>query len=297
MSIGNYVLITAARNEEKYIEKTLCAVTSQELLPKKWFIVSDRSTDRTDEIVSAYASQFQFIELLRIDEDMQWSFSSKVNALRLAHESSKCIDYEFLGVLDADVSFHPDYFAKLMERFAINTKLGIAGGVIWELQGEKFQRLRYNLDSVAGAVQCFRRQCYIDIGGYIELRKGGIDAVAEIMARMHGWQVGSDPDLVVYHHRRIGVTNSTLLRSRFNAGIQENVIGSHPLFVASKCVHRLLEKPYFLGGLFMMAGYLCSLTVGDDRPVPNEVVQYVRSEQKERMYSVFLKAIGNVMAK
>jgi len=46
-----YVLITAARNEEAYIEKTIKSVISQTILPKKWVIVSDGSTDRTDEIV------------------------------------------------------------------------------------------------------------------------------------------------------------------------------------------------------------------------------------------------------
>jgi glycosyltransferase involved in cell wall biosynthesis len=287
MVIENYVLITAARNEVSYIETTLCAVTCQELLPKKWLIVSDRSTDRTDEIVTSYALRFTFIELLRVEDNQQWSFSSKVNALRLAYENLKSIDYEFLGILDADISFGPDYFERLIACFQQNERLGIGGGVIWELQGDKFQRLSYNLDSVAGAVQFFRRQCYIDIGGYIELRKGGIDAVAEIMARMHGWQVRSLPELEVHHHRRIGMTNSTLLRSRFDAGIQENWIGSHPLFVVSKCVHRFLEKPYFLGGLLTMAGYFWSLAVGDVRPVPVEVVQYVRNEQKQRMYSMF----------
>ena len=159
--------------------------------------------------------------------------------------------------------------------------------MIWELQGDKFKKLSYSLDSVAGAVQCFRRQCYSDIGGYIALKKGGIDAVAEIMARMHGWQVASFPELVVYHHRRIGLTNSKLIRSMFDAGIQENWIGSHPLFVIFKCVHRFLEKPYFLGGLLAIAGYFWSLAVGDVRPVSGEVVQYVRNEQKQRIYSMF----------
>ena len=49
--LPNYVLITPARNEEAFIEKTIQSVVSQTILPAKWVIVSDGSTDRTDEIV------------------------------------------------------------------------------------------------------------------------------------------------------------------------------------------------------------------------------------------------------
>ena len=53
-----YVLITPARNEEEFIEKTILSVISQTVLPQKWIIVSDHSTDRTNEIVEKYDTQF-----------------------------------------------------------------------------------------------------------------------------------------------------------------------------------------------------------------------------------------------
>ena len=46
-----YVLVTPARNEADFIEETLKSVTSQSVLPLKWVIVSDGSTDGTDDIV------------------------------------------------------------------------------------------------------------------------------------------------------------------------------------------------------------------------------------------------------
>ena len=61
-----YVLITPARNEEAYIEKTIQSVISQTVLPEKWVIVSDGSTDRTDEIVKQYIVENTWIELLRM---------------------------------------------------------------------------------------------------------------------------------------------------------------------------------------------------------------------------------------
>ena len=50
----SYVIITPARNEEAFIDQTIKSVISQTFLPKRWIIVSDGSTDRTDEIVTQY---------------------------------------------------------------------------------------------------------------------------------------------------------------------------------------------------------------------------------------------------
>src|SRR6266478_7121974 len=44
----SYVLITPARNEAKFIELTIQSVIRQTILPVKWVIVSDGSTDGTD---------------------------------------------------------------------------------------------------------------------------------------------------------------------------------------------------------------------------------------------------------
>ena len=46
-----YVLITPAHNEERFITKTLDSMVAQTVLPERWVIVDDGSTDRTAEIV------------------------------------------------------------------------------------------------------------------------------------------------------------------------------------------------------------------------------------------------------
>ncbi len=76
----SYVLITPARNEVDYIEKTLTSVINQTVLPKKWVIVSDGSTDGTDEIVKRFEKAHSFIMLLRSGDNSSRNFGSKVDA-------------------------------------------------------------------------------------------------------------------------------------------------------------------------------------------------------------------------
>jgi len=60
-----YVLITPARNEERFITKTLDSMVAQTLLPERWVIVDDGSTDRTAEIVESYEKRYPWVELIR----------------------------------------------------------------------------------------------------------------------------------------------------------------------------------------------------------------------------------------
>ncbi len=76
-----YVLITPARNEGQFIEQTIVSVTSQSLLPERWVIVSDGSTDRTDEIISGYMARFPWINTVRMPEHRDRQFAAKVIAL------------------------------------------------------------------------------------------------------------------------------------------------------------------------------------------------------------------------
>ena len=81
-----YGLMTAARNEEAFVENTIRSVVAQTALPARWIIVSDGSTDRTDSIVQKYAAQYDWIQLLRMPEHREHQFAAKVHCLRAAWE-------------------------------------------------------------------------------------------------------------------------------------------------------------------------------------------------------------------
>jgi biofilm PGA synthesis N-glycosyltransferase PgaC len=285
-----YVLVTAARNEEAYIEMTIKSVIAQTVLPRKWVIVSDGSTDRTDEIVKRYEDNYGFIRLVRRKTNTNRSFMSKTYAFRAGVEQLNGIEYDFIGNLDADVTFNPEYYEKLLEIFGENHKLGIAGGVVFESHNGKWVPLRTNVAlNVCGAIQMFRRQCYEDIGGYLSLSKGGEDAIAEVMARMHGWDVRSLPDMDIFHYRTTGSSCGGALVRKFHFGVSEYLCGYHPLFELTKCLYRIKQRPYLVGSIFWLCGYYWAFLQRERREAPRDVIRYLQQEQLHRLYAVLSK--------
>jgi poly-beta-1,6-N-acetyl-D-glucosamine synthase len=288
-SFPSYVLVTAAYNEDQLIEQVIRSIVSQTIPPAKWVIVSDGSTDRTDEIIRRYAVEYDFIQLHRISEDHVRNFVAQVNAINRGLSLLENTDYDFVGNIDADITLEPDYFVRLVEKFRDNPKLGLGGGVIYERSGDsRFAERRGNtVTSVAHACQLFRRECFEGIGAaYLPLPYGGPDHHAEIMARMHGWEVASFPDLKVFHHRRTGSVGG-VLRGWFRQGKMDYSLGTLPLFEFLKLLRRSFMKPYLIGSLARLAGFLDSYWRRERRAIPDDVVVYFRREQKQRMGSLF----------
>jgi glycosyltransferase involved in cell wall biosynthesis len=278
-----YAIVTAAYNEEKFIGKLLESVISQTVLPKKWVIVSDGSTDHTDEIVQKYADRYSFIELYRITEDHPRNLTAQVHAINAGFARLAGIDCEFIGNLDSDVSFEPTYFGSLLEKFSQNSKLGLAGGYIYEEKGGEFRgRSANTLSSVAHAVQLFRRECLEGLGGYKPFSWAGADTYAEVSLRMRGWSVQSVPELKAFHHRPTG-NGFGSWRYRFRGGVMDFYLGTHPLFEIFRLARRLRGKPYVIGSLTRFAGFLWAYCSGAKREVSPEFVRFLREEQMQRL--------------
>ena len=279
--------MTAAYNEEAYIEKAIQSVLTQTQQPKRWVIVSDGSVDGTDEIVQSFARKHEFISFLRNERSPGRSFRSKVAALRSGSKLLESLGFEFIGNLDADVSVGSSYFEDLIARFKLDPKLGLAGGFVCEKSGDNYESRKINrVHSVAHAAQLVRRECYEAIGGYAVLEYGGEDWYAQISARMRGWSAKAFPELQILHHRPTG-TADNLLRSKFREGRSDYSFGSDPIFETLKCFRRLPEKPFVMGGIARFAGFTWSYLRRDKRPVGPEVITFLRNEQRQRVLSLF----------
>lgn len=287
----NYVLITAARNEEKYIENTIKTIIAQTVLPVKWIIVSDGSTDRTDEIVLKYSENFNFITLVRKTANIngQVDFSSKVKAIKIGYEKLQGIDYSFIGILDGDVTFDSSYYEKILNKFAENSKLGIAGGIILDqYEDHCIRRSPSNSDYVSGCIQLFRRKCYDDVGGLFPIKEGGEDTIAAITAQMKGWIVEAFEEFKVFHHKH-SQTKRGNLNEAFRAGQMFYALGSHPLFEVLKSIKSITAEPYLLFAMTRICGYLIPYFKRQRRPVTEEFIQFLRKEQIDQLKQILYK--------
>lgn len=284
--MNNYVLITPAKNEEKNIWRTIESVISQNVLPSAWVIVSDGSTDSTDELVKRYCKKHAFIKFLRNESPADKDFSSKVNAFNKGLAALKTRNYSFIGNLDADVSFEPEYFEKILEKMEKQPKLGIAGGLIYEVYDGKTKPMRTSLNSVAGAVQLFKKECFEQIGGYLPIRIGGIDSAAEICARAKGWYVHTFAEYKVLHHGRVLTGKTNLNQAMFQMGMSHYMLGYHPLFHFMSSISRLPQRPLVIGALYFLYGYLKGSFQNKEKALPEEVIKFLRNEQLCRLREI-----------
>jgi glycosyltransferase involved in cell wall biosynthesis len=281
-----YVIVTAARNEERYIRFPLDAVTQQTHLPHKWVIVSDNSTDKTEDIVNSYVNNFPFIQLLKNTGKDGRNFGSQIKAIQRGLEELSGINYLFVGNLDADVSFSKTYFETLIQRLKESPKLGLTGGYICEENADGVFRARPNNTSrsVAHAIQLFRRECFEQIGGYQFLRYGGADSLAEIASRMHGWEVLAHKDLEVRHHKPT-LASEGILKGAFRQGLMDFSMGNILLFELARCLRRVSRYNLGAYAFCRFAGFLWGRVADGKHQLDPEIHQYWCQEQKRRLFS------------
>jgi poly-beta-1,6-N-acetyl-D-glucosamine synthase len=266
------------------IELTIKSVVAQTVRPVKWIIVSDGSTDGTDEIVGRYAAVHPWIELVRMPERRERHFAGKVYAFRAGYARLKDVEYEVIASLDADISFDGDYFSFLLHKLAENPKLGLVGTPFREDVSHQTYDYRFvNIEHVSGACQTFRRQCFEEIGGYEPVKGGGIDHIAVLTARMKGWQTRTFTGKLCVHHREMGTAQQGVLVARFKMGVKDYVFGNHPIWEFFRTIYQMTRRPFVVGGLALSCGFLWAAIRRLKKPVSGDLVAFNRREQMHRL--------------
>lgn len=290
-----YVLITPARNEREFIDACIRSVIAQELPPARWVIVSDGSTDGTDEIVRSAMKEVPWIDLFRMPEHRDRSFVAKAACFNAGYERLKPLDFDLIGNLDADITFEPDYYQFLIEKFASDPRLGVAGTPFVEDAAQpdvhSYAHRFADTSHVSGACQMFRRECFEEVGGYTPIKGGGIDWVAVTTARTKGWSTRTFVEKTCYHHRKMGTAGRGPVSSRFRHGKEDYYLGGHAVWQIARGVFQMQRSPLLIGGISLIAGYFWAMTVGTRRPIPQELIAFHRAEQMARLREMLSRAI------
>lgn len=279
----HYVVITPARNEEAFLGRTLASMASQTRPPLKWVVVSDGSTDRTDAMVEEYARQHHWIELLRMPPRTERDFAGKVGAFEAGRRQVTELPYDVIVSLDADLSFDPDYFVFLLGKLEADPQLGLVGTPFRE-DGRIYDYRYSSTEHVSGACQVFRRACYEQIGGYLPLPGGGIDSIAVLSARMHGWKTRTFTEKVIDHHRPMGAGHGGGVWARsYRLGQRAYRLGWHPLWQVFRSAYQMTRRPYAVAGAALFAGYFGLLLRGEPRTVGQDLIEFQRRDQMRRL--------------
>lgn len=288
-----YVLITAARNEEAFIELTLKSVVQQTIRPERWVVVSDGSTDRTDEIVKKYADQHDWIMLLRLPERQERHFGGKANCVKVGYEQVKGLAFDVVVSMDADLSFAKDYFEFLLGKLDEDPKLGVVGTPYSE-EGRTYDYRFSSIEHVSGACQVFRRECFEAIGGYTPVKQGGIDVIAVMSARLRGWRTRTFTDKICEHHRPMGSANSkSPVVAEFKLGAKQYCLGFHPLWQLCRSVYQMTKKPYVIGGIALWSGFFYAMVRRSERSVSGELIAFQQQDQLRRLQNFLKLRHGN----
>jgi poly-beta-1,6-N-acetyl-D-glucosamine synthase len=288
--LPRYVLITPARNEEAFIEKTLESMVHQTIVPLKWVIVNDGSTDATGSVVARYAEKYDWIEAVNLPVRKERNFAAKVYAFNAGLEKLNEIEYEIIGNLDGDVALDKDHFEFLLGKFNEDPRLGVAGTIFREegysSETDSFEGQKH----VSGQCQIFRRRCFQEIGGYFANKAGGIDWIAVTTARMMGWKTQSFRERSFFHYRHLGTAERTVAAAMFSYGEKDYYLGGHPLWELFRVAYRMVKKPYLIGGVALGLGYGWAMLRREKRPVSKELMRYHRREQMQKLRAV-LKSV------
>jgi poly-beta-1,6-N-acetyl-D-glucosamine synthase len=277
-----YVLLTAAKDEESFIGNVITSVLQQSVLPTAWFIIDDGSSDGTAAIVEQMAAEHPFIRLQSTSSRGGRNFGSKDKAIMAAYRLAESLEFGFVSVLDADTTLERnDYYETLIVEFEQNPRLGIAGGYIYERRRGVWEvRPGNSEDSLAGSGILFCRTCFDEIGGYAELCYGGADWLVQLDAKMAGWETKTRSDLRTFHYRPTS-SASGIWRGTFREGMMDASFGSDFIFEFFKCGRRGMSNP--LAGVVRFGGYLWWKLSRRKPLIEAEKVAFLRKEQRGKL--------------
>jgi glycosyltransferase involved in cell wall biosynthesis len=278
------LIVSPVRDEAAFLEKTIESVVAQTVRPDTWIIVDDGSKDATPSIVARAAQSHPWIRLHRRgDRGARSVGGGVIEAFNEGLSLVDLADFDYVCKLDGDLSFATTYFEHLFEKFAVEPRLGTASGKCWDKTSTGWAQLRTGDDFSLGACKTYRVSCFREIGGLVkETMWDGIDCHR---CRMTGWIASSfhDPELKLFEHRPMGSSHKSVYHGRLRWGRGQYFMGTHWLYALAIGAYRMLERPWILGGLCILAGYFGAWIRGAEQYNDPEFRRYLHRWQLAKL--------------
>lgn len=278
--LPSYAIITPAYNEDQYLGDTIRSVVNQNHRPLKFIIMDDRSSDQTAAIAKRWAEEYDFVECVEASDSGIVEYGTRV-----AHVVNQGMEYlpadaEVVVKLDADVSFAPEFFERIMAEFRDDPQLGIASGRLVQ-DGKREQK--GVADNTRGATKCYRASVFRDMNGLFLSR--GWDVMDDVFARSQGWYTRTIE--VLFDHNKEEGRRSGLFKKHLYTGLFTGRVPYYPPFLVLKLGKELASFPWVIGSFIQFLGYLKARFVDDHAPFPPPACTLMRQEQKKRFRALF----------
>ena len=290
--VVSLAIVSPVRDEARYVRSTLDAMLAQTVQPQEWLFVDDGSSDDTRSIIESYANHHSWIRVIRReDRGFRQLGSGVVAAFNYGRERLHTADYRYIAKLDGDMSFTPRYLEIMLARLDNDPALAAVSGKVFRPTGETYVEEFMIDEMVAGQFKLYKRDAFDSIGGFTQtILWDGIDIHR---CRMKGYRTLSfhDPDARLIHHRLMGSSDANVFKGRVRLGRGIWFMGYHPLYAIASGLFRMHERPYLIGGLTIIVGYVYAAMRGEAQFDDKQFVRDLRRWQLQRLKSLPLQLL------
>jgi glycosyltransferase involved in cell wall biosynthesis len=276
----DYYIVIPAHNEEAFISLTLQSLISQTHLPKKVVVVNDNSTDKTADIVLAFAKENPFITLVNKTSSAIHLPGSKVIQAFLKGFETLDDNYDVIVKLDADLILPNNYFKTIIGHFQQDPNIGMAGGFAYiEKNGEWILENLTDKDHIRGAFKAYRKECFKQIGNLKPAM--GWDTVDELLSKFYNWKVITDDSLIVKHLKPTGANYNKMARYKQGEAFYTLGYGFAITAIASAKLAMMKKKPLLF--IDYINGFWKAKSAKTALLVTVEQAKFIRSYRLKKM--------------
>lgn len=290
-----YLLISPCRDEAQYMRQTLDTVVTQSVLPAKWIIVDDGSTDDTSRILAGYAAKYPWITVVtRTNRGHRAVGPGVIDAFYAGYQTITPTDFEYICKLDLDLHLPPRYFEILMQRMQANPRIATCSGKAYVTAGNGLVNEGHGDETSLGMTKFYRVSAFTAMGGFVrEVMWDGIDCHR---CRMMGLIACSwdEPELRFVHLRPMGSSQQSIYTGRMRHGYGQYFMGTGFLYTLASAIKKIPEKPYVLGAMAMLWGWIKSAVQGKPRYEDMEFRKFLRAYQWRALLVGKQRAIAEI---